>query len=190
MVSMYIVVGMVLISAILVPYMMIEEKERHTMDVLLVSPASVGQIVTGKAIAGLIYGLSAAAVVLTFNRVMVVHWWLAILAVVCGALFSVGIGLLLGSICDNPQSLGMWLGPIALVLLAPMLLGLVMGSKLPGIVTTIIPWMPTAAMAKVIRICFSDRVPLAETVVSLGVVAGCAAALLVAVAWVVRRSDR
>jgi len=190
MVSMYIVIGMVLVSAILVPYMMIDEKERHTMDALLVSPASIGQIVTGKAIAGLIYGLSAAAVALAFNRVMIVHWWLAILGVVCGALFSVGIGLLLGSICDNPQSLGMWLGPIALVLLVPMFLGTVMGSKLPAILTTIMPWMPTAAMARVIRICFSDSVPLVETASTLGVVIGCAAALLVAVAWVVRRSDQ
>jgi len=42
---------------------MVEEKEKHTMEALLVSPASYSQIVLGKTIAGIFYCLTAAAVV-------------------------------------------------------------------------------------------------------------------------------
>ena len=41
----------------LVPLLMVEEKEAHTLDTLLVSPASLGQLITAKAITGFVYCL-------------------------------------------------------------------------------------------------------------------------------------
>jgi ABC-2 type transport system permease protein len=189
MFSTVLVVAIITISAFLVPYLMIEEKETKTMDALLVSPASIGQVVIGKAIAGLVYGLAAAGVVIAFNQALVVHWGLVILAAFCGASFAVAIGLLLGSIFDNPQNMSLWVSLIFIVLLMPVFLAMTR-LNLPGILRTIMPWIPSAALAQVFRISFSGSVPLDQVLSNLGIVVGSAMLLLVAVVRIVRRSDR
>lgn len=189
MVSLTLVIFIITISAFLVPYLIIEEKENKTMDALLVSPARISQVVIGKAIAGMVYGLSAACVAFAFNRVVVVHWGWAFLAAICGTLFGVAVGLALGTFFDNPQNLNLSAGLIFIVLLTPLFLGLA-GSNQPELLSAITPWVPTVALSKVLRISFSRSVPLGDVLTNLAVVVGSAVLLLTAVVWVVRRSDR
>lgn len=190
MVTMSLVTAMLAICGAIVPFLMLEEKETHTLDALLVSPASIGQVVTGKALAGLFYGLTASGVVLAFNPRMVVHWEVAVPAVICGSLFAVAIGLLLGSLFDNPGSMNLWFGGVLLVLIMPVFLTGALGLSAPQGVRAILPWVPSVLLAKAIRISFAGGVPWGEVLVNLGMVLGCAALLLVCVAWRVRRSDR
>ena len=190
MVAMSLVTAILTICGAIVPFLMIEEKETHTLDALLVSPASIGQVVTGKALAGTFYGLTAAGVVFAFNRAMVVRWEIALLAAICGAAFAVAVGLLLGSLFDNPGSMNLWFGAALLVLLMPMFLVNTLGSNAPAIVRTIMLWIPSVLLSKVVLISFSGGVPWGEVLTNLGVILGCAALLLVLVAWRVRRSDK
>ena len=53
MVNMHILFATLFVAITLVPSLMLEEKLSKTLDALLVSPASAGQIVMGKALAGL-----------------------------------------------------------------------------------------------------------------------------------------
>ena len=59
MIATVLVIVLATIGGFMVPYLILEEKQTHTMEVLLVSPASVSQIGTGKALAGLFYCLAA-----------------------------------------------------------------------------------------------------------------------------------
>jgi ABC-type Na+ efflux pump permease subunit len=79
----------IMIGVILVPHLMLEEKQNRTLEVLAVSPASAGQIVTAKALAGLFYCYLGGIIALLVNRMLVVHWGLAILTVLLGSLFTV-----------------------------------------------------------------------------------------------------
>jgi ABC-type Na+ efflux pump permease subunit len=189
MAAMYLAIVIVIISGVLVPYLMLEEREAKTMDVLLVSPARVSQVIIGKAIAGMVYGLVAAGVVFAFYRGLVVHWEWAILAALCGTTFAVAVGLLLGSLFDNPQNLGIWMGLVFIALLVPVFLSL-MTSNLPEFLSAVMAWIPSAALTKVFRISFSGSVPLDQVMTNLGIVMGSAVLLLAAVVWIVRRSDR
>jgi len=190
MVSRSLVVAVLTICGAIVPFLIIEEKETHTLDALLVSPASIGQVITGKALAGAFYGLTAAGVVFAFNRAMVVHWGLAALAAICGALFAVAVGLLLGSLFDNPASMNLWFCGVLLLLLMPVLLADALGPNVPQVVRTIMPWIPTVLLDQVVRVSFSASVPLDQVLPALVVVVGSAVVILAAVVWVVRRSDR
>jgi ABC-2 type transport system permease protein len=60
---MFAVTIMLTMGILLVPTLMLEEKQTRTMDALLVSPASISQVVIGKAIAGFFYILVTAAIV-------------------------------------------------------------------------------------------------------------------------------
>ncbi|NIM96459.1 MAG: ABC transporter permease subunit [Anaerolineales bacterium] len=190
MVSLSMIVVILTIGALLVPILMMEEKEKHTMEALMVSPASYSQIVAGKAVAGLFYCITAAAVVLLMNFLMINLWGLALLAVLAGALFTVAIGLLLGTVLDNPVTLNLWLGVMLIILLIPVFLAQVMGSRLPEAVSALIPWLPSMAMSKVLRISFSRSFPLDAVLLNLAIIAGFAVVTLALVVWRVRRMDR
>ena len=189
-VSMSLVIAITTICGIVVPYSMIEEKETHTMDVLLVSPARVSQVVIGKAMAGSVYGLAAAGVVLAFNQALVVHWGVAILAMICGTLFAVAVGLLMGSMFDNPGSMNLWFGLVVGVLIVPVFLNVMKAPSWPKIVTTIMSWIPTVALARIFGVSFSGSAPLGLVLPDLGIVVGSATLVLALVVLKVRRSDR
>ncbi len=190
MISMTLTIAIIITSAFLVPYLMLEEKETRTMDVLLVSPTSISQMVMGKAIAGLVYGLIAAGVVLLFSRAMVVHWGWAALAALSGALFATAIGLLIGSIFNNTQNMNLWLGVILAALIMPIMLEMFVVESWPQSLKAIIPWVPSVLLAKLFRASFSANVPLEMALPALGVVVGCAGLVLAAVVWRIRLMDR
>lgn len=174
----------------LVPLLMVEEKETHTFDALLVSPASLGQVVIGKAIAGSVYCLAAAAVVFAFNAKLIVHWEVVILAALLGAAFAVAVGLLMGALFDNPATLGLWTGLLAIVLIVPTILGFLSGAKLPAIVQTVVPWIPSVALSKLFTLSMAGNFPAAALWTNTVALLGAALIVYVLVVWRVRRADR
>jgi ABC-2 type transport system permease protein len=190
MVSLSLTVVIMTVCVFLVPHLILEEKETRTIDALLISPASISQVVSGKAIAGLVYGLAASGVVFAFNRVLIVHWGLALLAALCGALFAVALGLLLGSLFNNPQNLNLWTGLVFAVLLMPTFLLMAVDSRLPGLFQSVLPWFPSVALAQIFRVSFASRIAWDIVLPNLAGVLGGAVLLFVIAVWLVRRADR
>jgi ABC-2 type transport system permease protein len=190
MLTLSLVVATITIGSFLVPLLMVEEREKHTMEALMVSPASYSQVVLGKTIAGLFYCITAAVVVLVINFSMVNQWGIAVLAVLGGALFTVAIGLLVGTLFDHQGVMNMWLGLILILLIMPVFLEQTMGERLPEAVAAVFPWLPSVAMAKLVRISLSNSLVLDQVALNLGIMFGYTALLLAAVVWRVRRMDR
>jgi len=187
--SLSVVFATLMVGVSLVPHIMIEEKRTKTLDALLVSPAGPGHIVLGKAVAGLFYCLTASGLALAFNSALVNHWPLAIAASLCGSLFTVALGLLLGSLIESRGQLTLW----AWIILVPLLLGVmlsIMVDVLPAGLLTAIQWLPTVALSHALRVSFSDSAPLSQFLPELVLMLACSALVLAAVRWVVRRSDR
>jgi ABC-2 type transport system permease protein len=172
----------------LVPYLIFEEKQTHTMDALLVSPAGASDITIGKALAGMVYCLVAMAVVLAFNYSNVVGWGIVTLAVLAGALLAVGVGLLMGSSFETAQQVGAWsIIPIVL-LMAPIMLATL--GNLPPAIESLLPLMPTVALAKLFLLSFSGSATLARALPDLAIVLAWTLPLYAAMIWIVRRLDR
>jgi len=169
------------------PHLMIEEKQNRTLDSLLISPASIGQVIAGKAITGLIFCLLGVTVVLAFQARLIVHWPLAILAALCGTLFSVSLGLLLGLLIQVPQQFKLW----ALILMQPLILPVAFPPELlPDRVEAILMVIPTAALGKVLRLAASARAPLSAFGPALAIVGAWTLASLAGAVWLLRRADR
>ena len=179
---------LVITGGFLVPYLIFEEKQTHTMDALLVSPASAADITAGKAVAGIAYCLAAMAVVLAFNHASVVGWGVAILAVLVGALLAVGAGLLMGTIFETAQQVGAWSIIPILLLMAPIMLATL--GNLPPVLESLLPWMPTIGLGNLFLLSFSGSATLARSLPDLALVLGWALPLYTAVIWSVRRSDK
>ena len=172
----------------LVPYLIFEEKQTHTMDALLVSPASAADITIGKALAGMVYCLVAMAVVLAFNYSNVVSWWIVALAIPAGALLAVGVGLLMGSSFETAQQVGAWSIIPIMLLMAPVMLATL--GNLPSLLQSVLPWTPTIALASLFLLSFSGGATLAAALPDLALILAWSLPLYVAVIWIVRRSDR
>lgn len=189
--SFLMVYALVVVGLMVAPNLMIEEKELRTMDALLISPASAGQIVLAKALTGLLYCLLAAGLVLAASAPMVVHWDIGLLAALGGALFTVSMGLLLGVILNVRQQLVIWSSVLMFPLFVPVIASEILTDlQAPAAVGQVVSLLPTVAVAEAIRWALSGQVPWAEIGWALALPVAWAVPILALVAWIVRRSDR
>lgn len=184
-----ITVLILVVGMMLAPYLLIEEKETHTFEALLVSPARFGQVVAGKALAGGFYCLCAAVVIGLFNAPWIVHWELAVLALFLGALFAVAVGLLLGAVCDTPTTLSLWMGLLLLLLVVPTLLVRLTNARLPEFVQLILPWVPSVAMSKLSGVAMVGSVPAGSVWPNVGILVAESLIVYALVGWRVRQAN-
>ena len=178
-----------MVGMIAIPHMMLEEKQSKTMDAMLISPANSFHIVTAKALTGLIYAMITYGIGLILFREIIVHWGLALVTGLLGALFAVSLGLLLGILVDNRQQLVLWgwFGVVPLFL--PMLLG-IMDDLLPPWLIAVFKWVPSSALMRAIRSSMVAAPPVKYYIPQLTVLLLSAALTLALDSWLVRRSDR
>ncbi len=190
MISISLAISIMTIGMALVPLLMIEEKERHTIDALMVSPASYGQIVIGKALAGMFYCVVAALVVYVLNISLLATVWVAVIAVLAGSLFTVGVGLLLGVLFDQQATMNMVMGLVLMLLMVPMLLSIVPAANIPTSFQAALPYLPSVAMGRLFSMSFSNVINAPVLLFNLSVLLGFAIVLLMLVTWRVKRMDR
>ncbi len=187
--SLGIMISLTLVGVGLAPHLMVEEKQTRTLDALLVSPARSSHLVIAKALTGLSYCLIVAVAVLAINAGLVLHWGLAITAVILSSLFTVSVGLLLGSLVGAKPVLQIWSVVVHTVLLLPLFLA-ILKDLLPSAARSFLTWLPTVALSRVLQGSFSRDLASMAFSLELLVVTVCTSAVIAGVAWVVRRTDR
>lgn len=181
--------AMLLVGVALVPNLMLEEKTAQTINALLVSPAAPVHVTLAKAVAGLFYAAVTVAVALAFYSQLVTQWALTTGVALCGALFTVSLGLLLGTLTHTRQQLTAWAWGAAAPLFLPLTLSM-LGPLLPGWLLRILRWIPSVALLEALRLSFVKQATAAYLGLLLAPVFACTAAFLAAVAWRIRRLDR
>ena len=172
-----------------VPHLMIEEKSDKTIDALLVSPARSSHLAIAKTLTGLLVILAVAAVTYLAYAEFIIHWHVAALTALAGALFSVALGLLMGTLFDSRPQLSLWGFIAAALFLLPAIVS-IMADILPAAVVKVVNWVPTVSLVRLFWVACSAAAPLADYGWRLAYLAVWAVALLATVAWLVRRSDR
>jgi ABC-type transport system involved in multi-copper enzyme maturation permease subunit len=176
------------VGMFLVPYLIGDERQAQTMNALLVSPARIGQIVTGKVLAGAVYCLVTAAIAIAFNANLFVHWGVVVATVLCATFFAVGVGLLLGSTFELPQQMNAVAGVLLAVLMVPVV---VVGRLvLPPVWQTLLAYVPSASLNAALVMSLARDVPPVALWARLGSVLVLSAAIYAATIWQIRRSDR
>ena len=183
------VLMILMMGIFLVPNLLFEEKETRTMQALLVSPASISQVVIGKALAGSFYILVTAGVIFAISWAEVIHWGMVILFVIGGGLFSVAVGLILGSFFEKQQDIVGWMSALLLLMVGAIFVKM-LGMELPALVDSLLPWVPSVALAEICVASFSEIIPTAQVLTDLGIVLVISLPLYALVIWKVRRSDR
>ena len=182
------IVMILIIGIFSVPNLLIEEKETKTMQALLVSPASISQVVIGKSLAGLINILVCAALIFIISWVDVIHWDMVILFVIGSGIFSVALGLLLGSMFDRQVDMIGWITAIMLVLIGAVLIK-ALNVDLPYLVRVILPWVPSVSLAEIYRSAISETISFIQVWTAFGSVLAISLVLYVLVTFIIRRQQ-
>jgi ABC-2 type transport system permease protein len=187
--SVMFVIVISLIGISITPNLMIAEKQSKTLDALMISPATSSDIVTAKALTGLFYCLTASFLALAFNMALISHWWLAILAVVCGSLFIVGLGLMLGIVLEVRQQVSIWTWLLFIPLNIPVFLVL-LDDLIPRILLNLFQWIPTVALAHVFRVSFSEFAPPGTFLPQFAITLGWTFSIFILDTCLLRRGER
>jgi ABC-2 type transport system permease protein len=142
-------------GAMVVPLLLVEEKEKRTLDFLLAAPAGLKEIVAGKALTGVVYSLLIAGLLLVINRNLIGNWAMTSLTIVVGLLFVVGIGLLMGSLLNNTMQVNTWASSVLIVMLAPSFPSL----GLPASVDTAMRAIPTYYLTEALKLSLAGSAP-------------------------------
>lgn len=188
MVNEHILFATLLAAMLLVPSLMLEEKLTKTLDALLVSPASAGQVVMGKALAGFFYVVLIGGLFFALNWIYITNWGLALLAFLLCAMFSIGLALAAGSLLQTPQQMALWLAPLMILLIVPAVFA-GFSNLAPGL-QAIFSWLPTTALVQVFQFAMSSHAPADRLLFDLAIVLVSTALVFAVVVWKVRRSDR
>lgn len=171
-------------GAFVVPLLLVEEKEKRTMDFLLTSPAKLTEVIAGKALTGIVYSALIAAVLLALNRQMVGNWPLTTLSILLGLLLVVAIGLLMGSLFQTTMQVNTWASLVLLVLMAP-------SFSFPGSplgLQSVMRFIPTYYFVESLKLSLAGTGSL-RMWGHLAVVLACTVAAFFAVTWALRREQ-
>lgn len=184
-------VGFVTIAFILggfiVPILLTDEKESKTLDALLVSPAGYHDVVLGKAAAGLIYCLLGCSAILILEGRFVANAGLAALTLFLSSLMCVNIGLFIGSMSENPNTTNLWAGLMLMLVLAPLMLIFVFPSGFPETWSGLVEWIPSIAMARMMRLAMVDAIHLRGLLQAGGALIMWSGIFMTLTTWRVRR---
>jgi ABC-2 type transport system permease protein len=180
--------AIVFMALTVVPFLMLEERQSKTLDALLVSPASPGLVVLGKAMAGMILVIAIAGISIALNGIYVIHWGWAILGFFLTALFAIGLALLLGSLLRAPQQIAQWMLPVVFLVVVP---GFFADEpNLTSAAKSVINWLPGVPFNRVLGFSVSNGSDASMIGINLGLAVFVIAVVYGLVIWQVRRSDR
>jgi ABC-2 type transport system permease protein len=172
----------------LVPSLLVEEKEKKTLRMLMVSPASYGDVIMGKLLVGLGYQL-----VLTLIVLLVMHGFTGNLValfcfIVLDACFSLTLGLLIGSLIQTQNALGAILGALSLIYIFPAIFAGTLASLFQGsLVMQIIQIFPTYYMADGLVKALNNQSLQGGMLLDFSVVLACTVVAFLAAVWSLRR---
>jgi ABC-2 type transport system permease protein len=84
---------------------LIEEKQKKTLDALVITPATIGEIFIAKGILGIVLSVFMGIAILALNQAFGTHFLLLIMVLALGAIMAVEIGLICGILIKDITTL-------------------------------------------------------------------------------------
>lgn len=176
-------VGISLVSTLLV-----EEKQRHTLHLLLISPATLTDVVLSKLLVGVAYQLILSVVVMALLHGFVGNLPLVLLFVLLITGFGHALSLLAGSIFHTTSGLGGFLGIVSLLFVLPAVFASALGTFFgTSLIQGALHLLPTYYMADGLLNALQSRGTIASVVLDLSVTIVGMLVCLIAAVWILHR---
>ena len=176
----------VIIAGMFLPALsIVDERDKRTLDAVLVTPARLSEFLFGKALLGVLLAMAMGLITLGINDAFAGQALAMVLFLLVGAVMMAEVGLILGSWAKDSNTLFSAVKGGGILIFAPVLFIL-----FPGLPQWI-PWLiPTNYFLTPIYRIATLGESLGEHLVDLGVAAAICLALVPAVAAVGRSAER
>nr|BBH94295.1 ABC transporter permease [Thermogemmatispora argillosa] len=184
---MYVLVMTIMNSANIVPGLIIEEKEKKTLRMLLASPVSFGDIIAAKLLVSLAYQILLLAVVFLIMQGFTgdLPWLLLFLFI--GACLSNTLGLLIGCLFQTTSASGAMGGILTFFFSVPSLFVGPLGQLAEGqSFMIIVKAVPFYYLAEGIYQALSSQISISTLTTDLAVTAGTTLLFFLLAAWSLR----
>lgn len=166
-------VGLLSTGLLLVPTLLVEEKEKKTLRLILSAPASYADVVLGKLLVGLIYTLLLGAVLLLISRIPLSAVPQVVYFGLLGALLFLLCGVVIGIVSKTGVEVNTWGTLIFLLAIVPILFampGLDLAQGWLGTFVRLIPnFYVVDGMGRALQDTATPESFLLNSVVTLGV---------------------
>lgn len=177
-----------MIGMSLAPGLLIEEKEKKTLHMLMVSPASWGDVIVSKLLVAFGYQLLLALIALAITRGYTGQVPLVLLFTLLGSCFSVAVGALAGSIFKTQGASGAFSGVGSFLYLIPIFFVGSFGAMFGGgAVAQVVKVLPTYWLAEGISKAIGNQSTLGTVLLDTGIVMGSTLLLFLLAVWSLRR---
>ncbi|MCK4258456.1 MAG: ABC transporter permease [Halanaerobiales bacterium] len=147
MLPMWVLYGLAMVGIMIPGFTLAEEKEKKTLDSLLVSPATYHEIVIGKILFSLIMVMFVSLLVLAPNGGITGNQFLVWLVVILGALLFIQLGLIIGFYTESQVSASAMISPMMLFfVLSPVFMAIV-----PEFLKNIFEYLPNISILESVR---------------------------------------
>ena len=132
-----------MVGTSLMPGLLIEEKEKKTLRMLMVTPASFADVILGKLLIALVYQFLLSLIVIAIQSGFTGQIPLLLLYTLLGAFLSLALGLLLGGVFQTASTAGAVAGMLMFIYIVPTIfagpLGALLGNNPIGSLVKLIP---------------------------------------------------
>ncbi len=174
----------------IIPSLMIEEKEKKTLRMLLVSPASLADIVVAKILVGFGYLIVLTLVALTITNGFFGQIPLLLLFAMLGVIMALALGLLAGSVFQTSSATGAFGGIVGLLFLVPIFVVDFASSGTSGnSIAQALKLLPTYYLADGMFAALNGTTTTTGLATDLAVVAGTIAVFIAAAVYALRRQS-
>jgi ABC-2 type transport system permease protein len=174
-------------SIAILPGLLIEEKEKKTLRMLMVSPASFADVLIGKVIVVFVYQMALTMTVLALFGAFTGNVPLLLLYSVCGALLALSVGFLIGTMLETAGAAGSLEAVASFAFIIPSIF-VPLATYISGsAVSQIIKMLPTYYLAEGIYNALNNLGTPSSNVIDISVTLGSAAVILVGTLWLLRR---
>jgi len=124
----WLVFSIIFVGITILPNILTAEKEKKTLDAILISPMSEKEVIVGKTLFGLLLTLIVTFLILLLNNAFTGNVPLMLLLILLGSIVFIGIGLLIASITDNYSTATV----LSTLIMTPMFLLTYLGNAIKG----------------------------------------------------------
>jgi ABC-2 type transport system permease protein len=174
----------------LVPGLLIEEKEKKTLRMLMVTPASFTDVILGKLLVTLVYQLLLSLIVLAIQDGFIGQVPLVLLYTLLGSCLSLAIGLLLGGIFQTASAAGAIGGMLTFIYIIPAIFSGPLGNLLGNsTINQLVKVLPPYYIADGVYNAMQSQGTLSGHLLDLSVLLGVTLVLIALTTWILRRQS-
>jgi len=179
-----------MVGLTLMPGLLIEEKEKKTLRMLMVTPASFTDVILGKLLIALGYQLALSLIALAIQNGFIGQVPLVLLYALLGSCFSLALGLLLGCIFSTASAAGAAGGLVFFIYIVPAIFAGPLGTLLVNNpIAQVVKVLPPYYMAEGVYNAMQSQGSLSSNLLDIGIIAGSTLVFLLVAAWLLRRQS-